>query len=62
VPYGGALDIGMFVAITNYTPTLAFFEEVDPEIYNSLVYVKDHDPSDLCLKFTVEKIINGKLI
>jgi len=52
----------MFVAITNYTPTLGFFEEVDPEIYNSLIYVKDNDPTDLCLKFTVEKIVNGKLV
>jgi len=25
VPYGGSLDIGIFIAITNYTPTLKFF-------------------------------------
>lgn len=26
VPYGGALDIAMFVAITNYQVTIDFFE------------------------------------
>lgn len=30
VPYGGNLDLSMFVAITNYTPSINFFEEVDP--------------------------------
>lgn len=62
VPYGGVLDIGMFVAITNYTPTLSFFEQVDPEIYRSLVFIRDNDPSDLCLHFTVSKMINGRLV
>jgi hypothetical protein len=62
VPYGGALDLGTFVAITNYLPTIDFFEEVDPEIHRSLVYISDNDPSDLCLRFVVEKMINGKLV
>lgn len=62
MPYGGALDIGMFVAITNFTPTLKFFEDVDPEIFRSLNYIRDNDPSDLCLRFTVEKMINGRLV
>lgn len=61
VPYGGALDLGMFVAITNFTPTIDFFQEVDPEIYRSLVFIRDNDPSDLCLRFMVEKEVNGKL-
>lgn len=61
VPYGGALDIGMFVAITNYTPTIDFFREVDPEIHRSLLYIRDNDPSDLCLRFVVEKMVNGRL-
>jgi hypothetical protein len=30
VPYGGTMDINIFVAITNYTPTIEFFQEVDP--------------------------------
>jgi hypothetical protein len=53
IPYGGAMDLGMFIALTNSTPTLAFFEETDPEIYKSLVYIRDNDPIDLCLKFTI---------
>jgi hypothetical protein len=61
VPYGGSLDLGMFVAITNFTPSIDFFAEVDPEIYRSLVYIRDHDPSDLCLRFVVEKSVNGRL-
>jgi hypothetical protein len=44
VPYGGALDLGMFVAITNFVPTIDFFQEVDPEIHRSLVYIRDNDP------------------
>lgn len=61
VPYGGSLDLGMFVAITNFTPSIDFFAEVDPEIYRSLVYIRDHDPSDLFLRFVVEKSINGRV-
>lgn len=61
VPYGGMLDIGMFVAITNYVPTLEFFLEVDPEIYRSLSFIRDNDPSDLCLRFVVEKLVDGQL-
>lgn len=61
VPYGGSLDIGMFIAITNFTPTIDFFQEVDPEIYRSLAYIRDNDPSDLCLRFVVEKTVNGCL-
>lgn len=61
VPYGGVLDIGMFVAITNFTPNIDFFREVDPEIHRSLTYVRDHDPSDLCLRFVVEKLVNGRV-
>lgn len=60
IPYGGAMDLGMFIALTNSTPTLAFFEDTDPEIYKSLVYIRDNDPTDLSLKFTIEKVINGK--
>jgi hypothetical protein len=29
VPYGGFMDIAMFVAITNYQPTIEFFEDFD---------------------------------
>lgn len=61
VPYGGMLDIGMFVAITNYVPTLDFFLEVDPEIHRSLSFIRDNDPSDLCLRFVVEKLVDGQL-
>lgn len=55
------LDISMFVAITNFVPTLEFFLEIDPEIYRSLIFIRENDPSDLCLRFVVEKIINGQL-
>lgn len=62
VPYGGALDIGMFVAITNYKVVLDFFKEVDPQIYKSLKYIKDNDPEPLYLKFEVSHQINGKTV
>lgn len=62
VPYGGSLDIGMFVAITNFSPTLDFFKEVDPEIYKSLKYIEQNDPQSLCLRFVVEHMLNGKLV
>lgn len=52
----------MFVAITNYSVPLEFFEEVDPEMYRSLKYIKDNDPEPLFLKFMVEHNQNGKLV
>lgn len=30
IPYGGLLDIGMFVAITKFKVTIDFFEDFDP--------------------------------
>lgn len=62
VPYGGALDIGMFVAITNFKITIDFFKQYDPQIYRSLTYIKQNDPEPLCLKFVLERNIYGKLI
>lgn len=62
VPYGGVLDLGMFVAITNFVPTLDFFLEVDPEIHRSLSFIREQDPSDLCLRFVVEKLVDGRLV
>ena len=55
------MDIGMFLAITNYEVTIDFFKEFDPEIYKSLVFIRDNDPECLSLRFVVDKMVNGKL-
>jgi hypothetical protein len=41
IPYGGHFDIAMAVAITQFKVTLEFMEKVDPDVYNSLKYVKE---------------------
>lgn len=39
--------------------TLADMESVDNEYYNSLIYIKDNDPSELDLRFAVDEEVFG---
>lgn len=41
--------------------TLFDMESVDNSYYNSLIYVKDNDPSDLELTFSVDDSVFGEV-
>ena len=51
----------MAIAITNYSPTLKFIQEVDPKLYGNLKFILDHDVEDLDLYFVISKEKYGKL-
>ena len=51
--YGGEIDMGMCVAITNYPVTLDFIKIADAELFRSLKFIEENDPSALSLDFTV---------
>ena len=38
--YGGEIDIGMCVAITNYPVTIEFIKMADLELYRSLKFIE----------------------
>jgi hypothetical protein len=45
----------MAIAITSFTPTLAFVEQYDPKLYKNLCFILDNDVDDLDLTFTIHK-------
>lgn len=44
------------------TITLQDMESVDNEYFNSLIYIKDNDPEDLDLRFSVDEEVYGQVI
>ena len=54
--------MSMLVALTNYPVTLQFIKTVDQQLYQSLNYIRNHDPAPLCLNFSIQQEKNKKII
>jgi len=45
----------MAIAITQHKVTIEFMEQVDPQMAQSLKYIRDQDPEDLDMKFEITR-------
>lgn len=53
IPISAKISSLFLKQLTEESPTLEDLQDYDPEVYNSLLFVQENDPEDLCLTFTV---------